>query len=413
MGSQRIASVKSVDNGPWTAQYYHSDHLGSSNIITDEQGNQIALYEYTPYGELATTQQTGGSTNYLFTGKELDASTGLYFYGARYYDAEIGRFITPDTIVQAPSDPQSLNRYAYCRNNPVKYVDPSGHGWFSKFFAKNAGVIGLLFGFTGLVIGSIITGNWEPTKNIAISTGSAFLFSGFNPVAAAGAFIASSILETQPGREYVQWQGEQVFDDVFGMRPKAAYMWSYIATDIALTLTFEAMVASLVAEPVAGQRPYDPSNKTDKALTDNPKGYDPYGRMPGRNAHPDGKFTNKELTTLYDKNGNSLAVVGKAPKSGGLTRLGLESRHTGAITRDFPNSGILKKFPEWGYATVFGTCHQATNATFLASGISDTVLSLYSHWSIFTSTVIYGNYGGGLMRSMATGIQANQNYTGD
>ncbi len=53
-------------------------------------------------------------------------------HGARYYDPVLGRFITPDTIVQAPYDPQSLNRYAYCRNNPVKYVDPTGHSWWTK-----------------------------------------------------------------------------------------------------------------------------------------------------------------------------------------------------------------------------------------------------------------------------------------
>ena len=51
----------------------------------------------------------------------------MYYYGARYYDATIGRFISPDTIIPYPFNPQSLNRYSYCRNNPLKLVDPSGH----------------------------------------------------------------------------------------------------------------------------------------------------------------------------------------------------------------------------------------------------------------------------------------------
>jgi hypothetical protein len=51
----------------------------------------------------------------------------LYYYGARYYDANIGRFISPDSIVPNPANPQSLNRYSYCLNNPLKYIDPSGH----------------------------------------------------------------------------------------------------------------------------------------------------------------------------------------------------------------------------------------------------------------------------------------------
>ncbi|MDP2941847.1 MAG: RHS repeat-associated core domain-containing protein, partial [Candidatus Omnitrophota bacterium] len=105
--------------------YYHSDHLGSSNVITDATGNLAQYCEYTPYGTLARNEGTDVA-KHKFTGKELD-ETGLYYYSARYYDPEIAHFITPDTIVQAPYDPQSLNRYSYCRNNPINYVDPSGH----------------------------------------------------------------------------------------------------------------------------------------------------------------------------------------------------------------------------------------------------------------------------------------------
>ena len=61
-----------------------------------------------------------------FTGQRLD-TTGLYYYGARYYDPTIGRFISPDTIVPSYMNPQSFNRYSYCLNNPLKYTDPSGH----------------------------------------------------------------------------------------------------------------------------------------------------------------------------------------------------------------------------------------------------------------------------------------------
>ncbi len=67
------------------------------------------------------------TTDKLFIGQRLD-STGLYFYGARYYDPAIGRFISPDTIVPDPASPQSFNRYSYCLNNPLKYTDQSGQG---------------------------------------------------------------------------------------------------------------------------------------------------------------------------------------------------------------------------------------------------------------------------------------------
>jgi RHS repeat-associated protein len=108
-GANRIASKESSGG----THYFHSDHLGSSNVITDSSASQVGFTEFTPYG--STFRQTGTyDPRHKFTGKELD-STGLYFYGARYYDPELGRFISADTVVQAPYDPQSLNRYSYCR----------------------------------------------------------------------------------------------------------------------------------------------------------------------------------------------------------------------------------------------------------------------------------------------------------
>jgi RHS repeat-associated protein len=66
-------------------------------------------------------------TGYTFTGQRVDASAGLMYYNARYYDAALGRFISADTIIPNLYDPQALNRYTYVRNNPLRYKDPSGH----------------------------------------------------------------------------------------------------------------------------------------------------------------------------------------------------------------------------------------------------------------------------------------------
>ena len=141
MGPNRIATVSGTglvpDTVADTVAYYHSDHLGSSNVITSQAGNLISNCEYLPYGEFAT-KEGSNVTNYYFTGKELDDETGLMFYGARYYDPQIGRFITADTIVSQPFNPQSLNRYSYCDNNPINYTDPTGHKKFKDFF-KNWG----------------------------------------------------------------------------------------------------------------------------------------------------------------------------------------------------------------------------------------------------------------------------------
>ncbi len=82
--------------------------------------------EYLPFG--AEGYHWGSTIAYhRYTDQEWDAETGLYNYNARLYDHIVGRFITPDSIVQSPFDPQTLNRYAYVRNNPLIFVDPSGH----------------------------------------------------------------------------------------------------------------------------------------------------------------------------------------------------------------------------------------------------------------------------------------------
>jgi RHS repeat-associated protein len=84
------------------------------------------------------------STAYQFTAQREDASIGSYFYGARYYDAALSRFIQADTLVPAPGDPQSLNRYAYTLNNPLIYRDPTGHGpECMQFAALGPGIGGL------------------------------------------------------------------------------------------------------------------------------------------------------------------------------------------------------------------------------------------------------------------------------
>ena len=100
-------------------------HSNFSNSRTPEV--RTAESRYTAFG--ADRYASGTMpTSYRYTGQRLDADTGLYFYNSRYYDPALGRFTQPDTIVPDPGDPQSLNRYSYVGNNPVRYVDPSGHG---------------------------------------------------------------------------------------------------------------------------------------------------------------------------------------------------------------------------------------------------------------------------------------------
>jgi RHS repeat-associated protein len=107
-------------------RYLHQDHLGSTSIVTDANGDAVFERSYDPWGNIRVASGTADMDR-LYTGQRFDATTGLYYYNARYYDPTIARFISPDTIVAGAGDPQAWNRYAYVLGNPLRYTDPSGH----------------------------------------------------------------------------------------------------------------------------------------------------------------------------------------------------------------------------------------------------------------------------------------------
>ena len=110
-------------------KFYFLNHLGSSSVVTDTGGREQVRYVYQPYGELNRNASFGVDViTHKFTGQEHDAITGLSYYSSRYYDPEMARFLTADTVLPGGKwDPTAFNRYAYARNNPAKYVDPDGH----------------------------------------------------------------------------------------------------------------------------------------------------------------------------------------------------------------------------------------------------------------------------------------------
>jgi len=113
-----------VVGGPDTVVYYHSDAIGSVRAVTDSGGQIVERFDYLPFGERwspGTTVEKLG-----FAGKDFDQETGLNYFGARYHASINGRFTTVDPVQGQLTDPQSLNRYAYAKNNPLRFVDPTG-----------------------------------------------------------------------------------------------------------------------------------------------------------------------------------------------------------------------------------------------------------------------------------------------
>ena len=105
--------------------FLSQDELGSTRLVTSGS-SKVFSSDYVPYGvEYGAT----GSEEYMYAGMLYDAVTGLYYDNARFYDPSTGKFLTADPIGGGKSDPQSLNGYAYARDNPLAIVDPSGLSW--------------------------------------------------------------------------------------------------------------------------------------------------------------------------------------------------------------------------------------------------------------------------------------------
>lgn len=119
LGDATAVRRMSLMVGTNNLSFVHTDHLGSSSRVTDVDGTLTMSMGYKPYGEEAYA--TGqADIKRLFAGKEKDEGTGLYYYGARYYDPSLARFISPDPV-------EGPNRYEYVKNNPVNMIDPSGN----------------------------------------------------------------------------------------------------------------------------------------------------------------------------------------------------------------------------------------------------------------------------------------------
>jgi RHS repeat-associated protein len=193
VGETRIASKNGyggINAGYETSHqyWYHGDHLGSAQVVTDHEGQLYERIEYTPYGEAWIEHKYGGedltAIPYRFTGKEQDEETGLYYYGARYLDPQTSRWLSTDPamgeyIPQAPVNEEARKRngnlpgmggvfnvvnlhvYHYAGNNPVRYVDPDGEriNQVNSFIHQNAS------DNRGLNMGPIATYDWDNDPN--------------------------------------------------------------------------------------------------------------------------------------------------------------------------------------------------------------------------------------------------------
>jgi RHS repeat-associated protein len=139
-GSMLGVRVLHADNSVVTP-YFHTDHLGSLAVITNETGAVVERDSYDAWGKrrfpTGADDPTGSITSQVtrgFTGQEELADVGLVHLNGRVYDPLIGRMMSADPTVPDPMNGQAWNRYSYVGNNPLGFTDPTGYSWFSNFF---------------------------------------------------------------------------------------------------------------------------------------------------------------------------------------------------------------------------------------------------------------------------------------
>jgi RHS repeat-associated protein len=124
-----------------STRYFHTDHLGSVSVLTDETGTVVERLSYDAWGKRrfanGTDDPSGSITSQStrgFTGEEELSVSGLLHLNGRVYDPLLARFTSADPTVTDPLNPQGWNRYSYVGNDPLAFTDPNGFSWLSSFF---------------------------------------------------------------------------------------------------------------------------------------------------------------------------------------------------------------------------------------------------------------------------------------
>lgn len=175
--------IEEATDGSKKTHYLHTDHLGSTDVITNASGTLVQQFSFNAFGErrdpvnwdtyissgfMSLSPMSASITSRGYTGHEQMDEVGLIHMNGRVYDPKLGRFLQADPHIQAPSDSQNLNRYSYVNNNPLSYTDPTGY-FFKKIHKALKSItrgvmkaIGYEASSWLIKIGSLFCGPWAP-----------------------------------------------------------------------------------------------------------------------------------------------------------------------------------------------------------------------------------------------------------
>ena len=188
-GLNQIAEIDKDNN----ILYVNQDILGSAALLTNNTGVIVHQYSYDPFGNLASELgEEDKDTKYLYTNQEFDPESDLYYYNARYYNPLLGRFLSKDPIIHRADGVLGFNEYIYVKNNPLRYVDPSGRvNWDLLWEGTKQTVMGGL---------NTAFGALEVVGGFALATGGTVASGG---LAAAPAIVGGAAIGTMGANNVV------------------------------------------------------------------------------------------------------------------------------------------------------------------------------------------------------------------
>lgn len=340
--------VDSRDARPTTfdgerAVWVHTDHLGSVSVLSDETGAVLRRISYGVWGEVRTNQPEPGMASLdsaeKYTGQRYDEETSLYYYGARYYDPGLGRFIGADAVIGSQYRTSALHPYAYVEGNPLNNVDPSGNfavgtpsggGGFGGWHRPDRGPELSLRSFAGI---------WQDAFDRHFPNGWLAFQSGSPPGAQAG-----PERPVQPGQ-----QQDPKFDRFFSQNYDAA---SRVAekhgVDVSLLLGLAAFESDWGASPqsVSKNNPFGhtPDGVTGVEYDSIEGAWESWGRQHGGRVENVGSDVGRFIENLETDNRN---VYG--PTVGGDRRGKYNTVEEALWRRQVPKviRSVQRRFTDW------------------------------------------------------------------
>jgi RHS repeat-associated protein len=390
-GELRLASVAVGGR----VSYPVADPSGSLSLVLDDRGLVAGRAAFDPYGGRVVTGPPDAADALRFAGARRQQATGLVVMGWRHYDPSLGRFLEPDPVVAAVLDPQSLNRYAYARDNPLNLSDPDGRSPFA---------IILLFGALALLDRDT---RIDVAGSIGLTAASIFLTGALGPGPAAGlaalrasipALYASAattvIMDSQLGHGLVESYA-QLLEDL-GMSDSGAHATSRLLSSWFLNSSLQQGFGRLLAPAgtVHGGDALGDRASVDGALAD--RGLDPgalgtptgdaYGTTLTDVAGRDSGTEMQRFRELRDAGGRVVGVYG-------VRDLGRFFDH-GAVGT-LGGSAPAAAHAHFAYG-LGGISTQQVSRDLFAAGYSGSLFTLTGRASDFLIEMVYGPYGGGL-----------------